>query len=97
MDEPTTDQRERVRRKLASALAYNMGAETAPRVVATGKGLIAERILELAREYDVPIREDPVLAEALSMLHLGEMIPPELYQAVAEVLAFVYRLDAKRR
>ncbi len=83
-------------RKLASALAYDM-ADEAPQVVATGKGLVAERILEIAREHNVPIREDRVLAEALSALSVGELIPPELYQAVAEVLAFVYRLDAKRR
>jgi flagellar biosynthesis protein len=83
-------------RKLASALTYDLGEDFAPRVVASGKGRIAERILELAREYDVPVREDPVLAEALAALTVGDLIPPQLYQAVAEVLAFVYRLDSSR-
>jgi len=83
-------------RKLASALAYEIEEDVAPRVVASGKGLIAEKILAIAREHDIPIREDRVLAEALSALALGDLIPPELYQAVAELLAFVYRLDAAR-
>lgn len=85
------------RRKLATALDYDVRADAAPRVVAAGKGLVAERILEIAREHDVPIRQDALLAEALSVLGIGDTIPRELYQAVAEVLAFVYRLDASRR
>jgi flagellar biosynthesis protein len=84
-------------RKLATALAYDLEHRAAPEVVATGKGLIAEHILEIARQHDVPIREDALLAEALAVLGIGEMIPPELYQAIAEILAFVYRLDASRR
>jgi flagellar biosynthesis protein len=84
-------------RRLATALAYEMEKQRAPEVVATGRGLVAERIIEIAREHDVPIREDKLLAEALSVLDIGATIPPELYQAVAEVLAFVYRLDAARR
>ena len=83
-------------RRLASALAYDLGEDLAPRVLASGKGRVAERILELAREYGVPVREDPVLAEALAALAVGDLVPPELYQAVAEVLAFVYRLDSSR-
>lgn len=91
------EETKRHRRRLATALAYEMEHRAAPEVVAAGKGLVAERILEIAREHDVPIREDELLAEALSVLGIGDMIPPELYQAVAEVLAFVYRLDASRR
>jgi flagellar biosynthesis protein len=80
----------------AAALRYE--GEGAPRVVSSGRGHVAERIVELAREAGVPIREDPVLAEALSTLELGSEIPPELYRAVAETLAWAYRLhgDAAR-
>jgi len=95
-DQTATGNAESRHRKLASALAYEIEEDVAPRVVASGKGLIAEKILAIARQHDIPIREDRVLAEALSALAVGELIPQELYQAVAEVLAFVYRLDAAR-
>jgi flagellar biosynthesis protein len=62
-------------------------------VVATGSGLIAERIVEIAREQGLPVREDPALAEALSRLELEQEIPPELFAAVAEVLVWAYRLE----
>jgi flagellar biosynthesis protein len=77
----------------ATALRYD-GA-TAPKVVASGHGLIAERILELARESGVPIKEDPALADLLSSLDLGTEVPEDLYLAVAEALAWAYRLDAR--
>jgi flagellar biosynthesis protein len=78
-------------RKRAAALRYD--GRDAPRVVATGRGLVAERILEAAREAGVPLREDPVLMEALATLELEQEIPPELYRAVAEALAWAYRLS----
>ncbi|MEA2270927.1 MAG: flagellar biosynthesis protein [Solirubrobacteraceae bacterium] len=78
----------------AAALRYTNGAE-APEVVATGAGEIARRIVEAARAAGVPVREDPALAEALSRLDVGRVIPPELYQAVAEALVWAYRLDAR--
>lgn len=56
---------------------------------------VADEILRLARESDIPLREDPALAEALAMLNVGEGIPPELFRAVAEVLAFVSRVNGK--
>jgi flagellar biosynthesis protein len=62
-------------------------------VVAAGAGLIADRIVNAAREAGVPVREDPALAEALAALDLGQEIPEDLYTAVAEVLAWAYRLD----
>ena len=65
----------------------------APKVVAAGKGLVAERILELAREAGVPTREDSALAQALGELELGHEIPAALYQAVAEALVWALRLD----
>lgn len=80
-------------RKEAVALTYNNEKFSSPQVVAKGKGKIAENILEKAKEHDVPIYEDPNLVELLGKLDLNEAIPEELYQAVAEVFAFIYRLD----
>jgi len=82
------------KRKEAVALLYNP-EETSPRVVAKGKGKIAENILQKAEEHHVPIYEDPNLVELLGQLDLNESIPPDLYEAVAEVFAFIYRLDRK--
>ncbi len=81
--------------KIAVALRYEPEEEHAPRVVVSGRGHLAQRIIELAREEGVYVHEDPVLAAALAELRIGELIPPELYQAVAEVLAFVYRINGK--
>ena len=81
-------------RKRATALHYEPGAR-APKVVATGVGVIAERILEAALEAGVPVRSDPALASALAQLDLGAEVPPELYVAVAETLAWAYRLDSQ--
>jgi flagellar biosynthesis protein len=82
-------------RKAAAALKYTMGEDPAPRLVAKGAGKMAERILEAARNAGVPIREDPDLLALLMTLDLNEYIPPELYSAVAEVLAFVYRMNRR--
>ncbi len=84
-------------RQLAVALRYLRGEEEAPRVVARGGGAIAERILEIARRHGVPVHRDTGLAEVLLRLDLGGTIPPELYKAVAEVLAYLYRMDARYR
>ena len=85
---------ERPRR--AAALRYDRQAEGAPKVVAAGAGIIAQRIVEIAREQGVPVREDPALAEALARLELEQEIPPELFVAVAEVLVWAYGLEARR-
>jgi flagellar biosynthesis protein len=77
----------------AIALRYEPG-DRAPRVTATGAGLIAERIVAAARESGVPVRSDPALAQALGALDLGEEVPEAMYVAVAEALAWAYRLDA---
>ena len=82
---------ERPRR--ASALRYE--GVGAPKVVASGRGLIADRIVETARESGVPIRPDAALAEALSALELGSEVPEAMWQAVAETLAWAYRLDLR--
>jgi flagellar biosynthesis protein len=79
----------------ASALKYE-GAG-APKVVASGKGLIAERILQVARESGIAVREDAALAEALAGLDLDREIPQDLYAAVAEALAWAYSLDLRAR
>jgi flagellar biosynthesis protein len=86
--------RERPRR--AAALKYDRDGAGAPKVVAAGAGLIAERIVEIAREQGVAVREDPALAEALARLELEQEIPPELFAAVAEVLVWAYGLERRR-
>lgn len=78
--------------KQAIALAYNPD-EDAPKVIATGKGELAERIIEKAKEANVPVHRDDSLADTLSRLEIGEMIPPELYEVVAEILVFVDAMD----
>ncbi|MBE1553479.1 EscU/YscU/HrcU family type III secretion system export apparatus switch protein [Sporosarcina limicola] len=80
-------------RKEAVALSYEPNLAEAPKVVAKGKGKIAENILEKARANDVPIQEDPSLVEILGQLNLNESIPDELYKAVSEVFAYIYQLD----
>ncbi|QEW07605.1 EscU/YscU/HrcU family type III secretion system export apparatus switch protein [Nitrincola iocasae] len=76
----------------AVALKYDQQKGTAPKIVAKGKGLIAEQILALAREHDVHIHENPELLEVLIRLELGDEIPETLYKAIAEVIAFAYTL-----
>jgi flagellar biosynthesis protein len=82
-------------RKTAVALGYNPNAQDAPQVMAKGKGIVAQNIIDKAKENDVPIQEDPSLVEVLSQLEINERIPEELYQAVAEVFSFIYQLDKK--
>ncbi len=76
----------------AVALRYDEARTGAPAVLAKGRNSIAERIQELAREHGIPVREDPDLVELLSACELGDEIPTELYRAVAELLAYLYRL-----
>ena len=76
----------------AVALAYNPG-DDAPKILATGKGHIAERIIEEAKAADVPFYKDSKLAETLSALEIGDAIPPELYEVVAQILVFVDGMD----
>ncbi len=83
-----------VRRK-AVALRYNAEQDAAPRVVAKGAGHVAKRIIETAEEHGVHIHEDPDLVAVLSKLDIEAQIPESLYRAVAEVLAFVYRLNQR--
>jgi flagellar biosynthesis protein len=81
----------------AVAILYDENKSAAPQVVASGKGLIARKIIETAREAGIHIQEDPNLIELLAKIPIGEEIPVELYQTVAEVLAFVYQVNEKYR
>ena len=80
-------------RPKAVALSYDRDSARAPRISAKGAGYLAERIIEIAKEHGIGIYEDPDLVEVLSKLDLNHEIPESLYRAVAEVLAFVYRLN----
>ena len=79
--------------KTAVALAYDPNEDGAPKVIASGKGALAEKIIEQAKDNKIPVHEDDKLAETLSRLEIGEMIPPELYEVVAEILVFVDAMD----
>lgn len=82
----------REEKKTAVALEYEPG-DQAPKVIATGQGRIAERIIDVATEANVPVHKDEKLARSLSVLDIGEYIPPELYSIVAEILVFVDSMD----
>jgi len=77
----------------AVALSYDEQKSAAPQVLASGSGLVAETIIEKAREAGIHIQENPDLIELLAKVPIGEQIPPELYQTIAEVLAFVYSVN----
>jgi flagellar biosynthesis protein len=77
--------------KKAVALKYEKKKDNAPKIVAKGKGSIAENIIKTAREYDIYIKEDPELVEVLSTLDLYQEIPESLYKAIAEILIFIYK------
>ncbi|MEI3606656.1 EscU/YscU/HrcU family type III secretion system export apparatus switch protein [Pseudogracilibacillus sp. SE30717A] len=81
--------------KKAAALSYDRSVDMTPKVTALGKGLIADEIIQRANEHDIPILEDPSLVELLANLNINEAIPSELYEAVAEVFAFIYQMDRK--
>jgi flagellar biosynthesis protein len=77
--------------KKAAALRYSEYADNAPRIVAKGKGYIAEKIIEMAKKHNIPIVEDPLLVDSLIKLDLYEEIPPHLYEAVAKIIAYVIK------
>lgn len=82
---------------VAVALEYEIGKDAAPRVTATGRGPIADKIIATAREHGVAIEGNPILAEALSGVEVDQEIPEDLYRAVAEVIGFVLRAAGKLR
>jgi flagellar biosynthesis protein len=79
--------------KEAAALKYTPGEDTAPKIIAIAKGDAAEKIIEKAKESDVPVYENPELAHTLGSMSIGDQIPKELYEVVAEILVFISSLD----
>ena len=89
--------RKKDERLTAAAIKYDSKKDPAPRVTAKGRGVVAEKILELARKNNIPIKEDPALVQILYQLDIDDFIPPELYKAIAEILVFVYSLNDEWR
>jgi flagellar biosynthesis protein len=86
------------KRRRAVALSYDRDSgQTAPKILAKGKGGIAEKIIATAREKGIPLYEDPELVEVLGQLDVNTEIQPELYQAVAEVLIFIYKMNQRKK
>ena len=85
-----------IQNKTAVALSYEAG-DMAPKILATGKGYLAEKIIEVAKEENVPIHKDEKLAGTLSKLEIGDYIPKELYGVVAEILVFVDRVESVKK
>ncbi len=83
----------RKRQDMAVALKYQPKSDNAPRVTAKGKGKVAEKIIEIAKENNIHIHNDPDLIEILSQLDINDEIPSDLYVVAAELLAFVYSLN----
>ncbi len=81
------------RQKSALSLHFDQQKSQAPKVTAKGKGLMADRIIELARQHDIPVREDPDLVEVLSQVEVNQEVPPSVYRVVAELLAWVYKMN----
>lgn len=84
------------KKKKAAAISYDAEKDAAPKVLASGRGLVAEKILETARAAGIPIQEDPALAEILSNIDPGMEVPPETYKAIAEILVFLYKMDKEK-
>jgi flagellar biosynthesis protein len=82
---------------IAAALKYDSEKDAAPKIIAKGRGAIAEKIIELAKRNNIPVKSDPGLVQILSKLDIDEQIPVELYRAVAEILAFVYSANNRYR
>jgi flagellar biosynthesis protein len=89
------DFRKRGKRPAAAALQYDPVKPEPPQVLAAGRGLIAEEIVRVAKAHGIPLHEDPGLVEALARLDVSDYIPRELYAVVAEVLAYVFRVDSE--
>lgn len=89
--------RKKEKRKGAVAIGYNQSADSAPKVLAKGLGKIAEEIIEKAKKEEIFIKEDQLLFESLYKLDVGSEVPPKLYQTIAELLAFIYRINDKKK
>lgn len=93
MASPSGNARRKSARKSAVAIRYDRQNMPAPQIVAKGRGIVAERLIALARENGVPIVEDKLLVETLDKLNLNQEIPAELYQVVAEILVAIYKTE----
>ena len=93
MDEENKSEEQRIAEQKAVALKYDMQQDTAPRVVAKGKGHVAEHILATAQKNSIPVYQNKTLVNMLMALEIDREIPPELYKAIAEVMAYVYKMD----
>jgi flagellar biosynthesis protein len=85
------------KRDTAVALRYKEKQDSAPRIVARGQGVIAEKIREIAQQYGIPIHRDNDLVELLAQVDIDREIPPELYAAVAEILSWIYKANREMR
>lgn len=90
------EEKKKIANKTAVALSYEEG-DQAPKILATGKGYVAEKIIEAAKEENVPVHKDEKLATTLSKLEIGDYIPKELYGVVAEILVFVDRVESVKK
>lgn len=90
------EEKKNIANKTAVALSYEAG-DRAPKILATGKGYVAEKIIEAAKEENVPVHKDEKLAATLSKLEIGDYIPKELYGVVAEILVFVDRVEGVKK
>ncbi|AOM83202.1 EscU/YscU/HrcU family type III secretion system export apparatus switch protein [Salisediminibacterium beveridgei] len=88
-----TDEQTDTHKKRAVALGYEALKDSAPTIKAKGKGYIAEEIIQRAKDNQIPVQEDESLVELLGQLEIHEKIPADLYEVVAEVFAFIYRVD----
>lgn len=84
-------------KKIAAALSFDPSKDSAPQVIAKGMGLVAENILERAKEHNIPVYQDAKLARQLNQLEISENIPPEMFEIVAEILVFVTQLDQAQK
>ncbi len=89
-------EKKELEQKTAVALSYDVG-DTAPKILATGKGYVAEKMIEVAKQENVPLHQDAKLANTLSKLEIGDYIPKELYGVVAEILVFVDRVEGVKK
>lgn len=85
----------KIKIRAAVALKYSPKEDRAPKVTAKGRGFIADKILELAKKHNIPIKEDPDLVQVLAKLDIDKEIPPSVYKVVAEILSFVYSVSKK--
>jgi len=92
---PANQKKKKIHPLLAVALKHDRGEDAPPYVVASGQGLLAEQMLEIARAEDIPIHKDETMAQLLGELELNQHIPRELFDGVAKVLAFIYNIDKR--